>query len=330
MTNLKEFIASEETQDFIRNTINRGLTDKIDFRDEKYSQVEEALRVNCSECEIFVERNSNGDFECPECGIHLQETEEETITIYRRKFNSKEISELFECINVVESNDISSIELGKTSATFVTSPLFAFEETKLIEEHYETFFIPWEDFRKICGGEISLDELKNRRDNIYAEIIDFEKLSGDDFEEFCKDLLSLKDFEEFESVGTSGSGSDRGRDLIMYKNGRKWVGQCKNRAESGNSVGRNEFDAFNTMASYRSTGYLLLSATDITNPATSDLESIKEDENNDYTTDWLNYHDIESILLDNQELIWKFFVKHRYQSMMLHSIQELQESELTS
>ena len=70
------------------------------------------------------------------------------------------------------------------------------------------------------------EEIENK---IYSEklfnsnIAEIDKMTGIDFEMFCKVLFEKKGY----SVKTTKTSGDYGIDLILYKNGIKSVGQCK-------------------------------------------------------------------------------------------------------
>jgi len=53
----------------------------------------------------------------------------------------------------------------------------------------------------------------------------FDRLSPADFERLCWWLVEREGYERVEHLGASGS--EQGRDIVAWREGRRWAFQCK-------------------------------------------------------------------------------------------------------
>jgi len=259
-------------------------------------------------------------FECPQTGtVHSQDEINTTERVYRRNFSSSDIDQLFADIEYIES-EFGDVELSDLSASFIVSPFFNFEnELKLVEELPEVVFVDWDTFQELCGQEIDMDYLRDKRKELYEDIIDFSQLSGEEFEGIC---VKLFEQEEFEDISKAGSGNDMDRDITFWKDGDKWICQCKNHAEAEENVTKSELNIQLALATHDADAYMVLSTTDIAASLITQLEKLEEDERF-CGADWWKYEHLERRLFENKEVLWQYFVKERYNSFVFSELENL-------
>lgn len=93
--------------------------------------------------------------------------------------------------------------------------------SELLRDLYE------ESFDLIRNYELELqqkEQAKKNADFQKLKTIDFDRITGTDFESFCAVLLEK---EEFENVTVTRSSHDQGIDILAEKNGEKYAIQCK-------------------------------------------------------------------------------------------------------
>jgi Restriction endonuclease len=56
-------------------------------------------------------------------------------------------------------------------------------------------------------------------------VLPFDRLSSEEFERLCLQLLSIEGFDDLEHLGPAGN--EQGRDIVAHRNGMRWAFQCK-------------------------------------------------------------------------------------------------------
>lgn len=134
-------------------------------------------------------------------------------------------------------------------------------------------------------------------------MLDFKELSkdGQDLELLTREIL----FSLGHRVYWSGRGPDSGKDLVFieeYKSilapsSKKWLVQCKHKAESSNAVGTGELDGIlDSCAQHECEGYLLVTSTYPSSTVAGRLEDITSSPNNHITATYWDSVKIEQIL----------------------------------
>ena len=73
----------------------------------------------------------------------------------------------------------------------------------------------------------------------------FDRLSSEDFERLCFWLVEAEGFENVEYLGEGGS--EQGRDIVAYRNNRRWVFQCKRVAQFGPKAVEREIEKLDSV-----------------------------------------------------------------------------------
>lgn len=316
---MKTLLSDPGAREFLKSTANGGVVLQSDLT--SYNQVTEVRRVSCPCCGEAIEiEEETESFECPRTGnIHSIDEVNTEERVYRRNFSSSDINELFDDIKYVES-ELSRVELSDLRPHFVVSPFFDFEnEFRMMEERPGTVFVDWEVFQELCSEERNMDDLRERRKDLYTDIIDFSQLSGEEFEQLCVKLFEV---EGFEDISSAGSGNDMDRDITFWKDGDKWICQCKNHAESGDNVTKSELNIDLALATHDADSYMVLSTTDVASSLITQLENLDDDDRFG-GADWWKYEHLERRLLSNKEVLWHFFVKERYNSFVFSELADI-------
>ncbi|MCE4045582.1 restriction endonuclease [Lysinibacillus fusiformis] len=145
-------------------------------------------------------------------------------------------------------------------------------------------------------------------------MLDFKELSkdGTDLERLAREIFTREGFE----THWTGKGPDGGRDLIVIEKvkgpmsnfERKWLVQCKHKAISGQSVGKDEANSLITDCErIGATGYLLICTTALSSGLIQAYEEIKQRKS--WSIDYWDEVKLEDKLLKpcNFPLIHQFF-----------------------
>jgi hypothetical protein len=145
-------------------------------------------------------------------------------------------------------------------------------------------------------------------------LLDFKELSedGTDLERLVREIFVREGFE----THWTGKGPDGGRDLLVVekvqgplsKFERTWLVQCKHKAHSGKSIGREEsYSIVTDCRSAKAGGYLLVCTTALTTGLINTLKDLQANEN--IVIDYWDEVKLEDRLLKpcNFSLIHQFF-----------------------
>lgn len=159
-------------------------------------------------------------------------------------------------------------------------------------------------------------------------MLDFKELAedGNDFEILVRELLYNRGLE----VYWSGKGADGGKDLLCiethdsnFKNtSQRWLVQCKHKAHSEKSVGKNDLDSIvDSCSEHDTTGYLLVCST---YPSSAVVKRMEEIQNkNGIITQFWDGRMLEKEILkpQNWNIASMFFPKSmRNSGWMINSI----------
>ncbi len=73
----------------------------------------------------------------------------------------------------------------------------------------------------------------------------FDRLSSEDFERLCLWLVEAEGFENVEYLGEGGS--EQGRDIVAYRDNRRWVFQCKRVVQFGPKAAEREIEKLDSL-----------------------------------------------------------------------------------
>lgn len=150
--------------------------------------------------------------------------------------------------------------------------------------------------------------------SILANRINFVRLSWQQFEDMCADLLEAAGFENVQPGGRSGEmGLDvRAEERQCSRTGHvstfTWMVQCKHYAPSGSSVGPADIgEIFSYLSSHEAEGLLVLATTDLTAHAIRMLKDFDEDPKHRFKAHFWDSRMIRNKLLLHPELVELYF-----------------------
>lgn len=143
--------------------------------------------------------------------------------------------------------------------------------------------------------------------------ISFERMTPDDFELFCVDLLKSESFKNVTRIG--GTSGDDGMDILATEElntfdgveDRKWQVQCKNISTNLNfdDIAKEHMRA----CANNVDGLLYIVSTDLTSPTKRKIADYNVNPKNQIQIRYYNKNKIESILLRKPELLKKWVCK---------------------
>ena len=146
--------------------------------------------------------------------------------------------------------------------------------------------------------------------------ISFERLSPDDFELFCEDLLKSMSFKNIKRIG--GTSGDEGIDILATEEiktfdgieDRTWSVQCKKVSANLNmgDVGKEQLRA-KAHSVYGLYGLLYILTSDLTSSTKRQIITYNMDLTNSIKINYFNKNDIENYLFQNPKLLRKWITK---------------------
>jgi hypothetical protein len=143
--------------------------------------------------------------------------------------------------------------------------------------------------------------------------ISFERLTPDDFELFCVDLLNSMSFKNVKRIG--GTSGDEGIDILATEEiktfdgveDRTWSVQCKKVSTNLNfdDIGKEQIRA----SAHKVYGLLYILTSDFTSATKRQIPAYNENPKTSVKIAYFNRHQIENFLLQKPELLTKWISK---------------------